>query len=92
MMSFQSGEPLRRLRARMVKSGMIDNMEAQLRERKAVDYILEHATFNDTPREKAVETSVAAAAFAICGNMVSSLIDDSPAPADNDGKDDDEEA
>lgn len=84
MMSFQSGEPLRRLRARMVKSGMIDNMEAQLRERKAVDYILEHATFNDTKREKAVENTVAAAAFAICGNMVSSLIDDSPASEEED--------
>lgn len=86
MMSLQNGEPLRRLRARMVKSGMIDNMEAQLRERKAVDYILEHAEFNDTAREETVENTVAAAAFAICGNMVSSLIDDSPAaaPADED--------
>jgi trigger factor len=82
MMSFQSGEPLRRLRARMVKTGMIDNMEAQLRERKAVDFILQHATFNDTKREAAVENSVAAAPFAICGNMISSLIDDSPATED----------
>lgn len=79
MMSFQSGEPLRRLRARMVKSGMIDNMEAQLRERKAVDFILENATFNDVDREPTVENMVTAASFAICGNMTSSLIDDSPA-------------
>ncbi len=43
MMSFQSGEPVRRIRARMVKSGMIENLEAQLRERKAVDFILESA-------------------------------------------------
>lgn len=76
MMSFQTGEPLRRLRARMVKSGMIENMEAQLRERKAVDFILEHATFNDTEREPAAENTVTAASFAICGNMSSSLIDD----------------
>lgn len=76
MMSFQSGEPLRRLRARMVKSGMIDNMEAQLRERKAVDFILENATFNDVKREPAAENKVTAASFAICGNMTSSLIDD----------------
>jgi trigger factor len=77
MMSFQSGEPLRRIRARMVKSGMIDNMEAQLRERKAVDFILEHATFNDTKRKPSAENTVTAVPFAICGNMTSSLIDDS---------------
>ena len=76
MMSFQSGEPLRRLRARMVKSGMIENMEAQLRERKAVDFILEHATFNEIERKPAAENTVTSASFAICGNMASSLIDD----------------
>jgi trigger factor len=43
MMSFQSGEPVRKLRARMVKTGMIENLEAQLRERKAVDFILAFA-------------------------------------------------
>lgn len=79
MMSFQSGEPLRRIRARMVKSGMIDNMEAQLRERKAVDFILSKAKFNDTEREPSAENTVTAASFAICGNMTSSLIDDSAA-------------
>lgn len=76
MMSIQSGEPLRRIRARMVKSGMIDNMEAQLRERKAVDFILEHAEFSDVDRKPLVEETATAASFAICGNMVSSLIDD----------------
>ncbi|MCR9197234.1 MAG: trigger factor [Planctomycetaceae bacterium] len=78
LMSFQSGEPLRRIRARMVKSGMIENMEAQLRERKAVDFILEKASFNDVEREPAAENTVTAAAFAICGNMTSSLVDDTP--------------
>ena len=76
MMSIQSGEPLRRIRARMVKSGMIDNMEAQLRERKAVDFMLEHAEFSDVDRKPLVEETATAASFAICGNMVSSLIDD----------------
>ena len=77
MMSIQSGEPLRRIRARMVKSGMIDNMEAQLRERKAVDFILEHASFNDVDRKPLVEESSSAVGFALCGNMTSSLIDES---------------
>ncbi|MCA9051488.1 MAG: trigger factor, partial [Planctomycetaceae bacterium] len=44
-MSRQSGEPVRRLRARMGKNGMIENLQAQIRERKAVDFILQHATF-----------------------------------------------
>ncbi len=76
MMAYQSGEPLRRVRARMVKSGMIDNMEAQLRERKAVDFILSHASFKDIDREPMAQNTVTAASFAICGNMTSSLIDD----------------
>ena len=77
MMSFQSGEPVRRIRARMVKSGMIDNLEAQLRERKAVDFILEKATFEEVPRKPVEKNEQASARFAICGNMGSSLIDDS---------------
>lgn len=76
MMSFQSNEPVRRIRARLVKSGMIENLEAQLRERKAVDFILEKATFRDVPRKLAEKTDSASARFAICGNMTSSLIDD----------------
>ena len=76
MMSFQSGEPVRRIRARLAKSGMIENLEAQLRERKAVDFILERATFVDVPREPHKKQDQASARFAICGNMNSSLIDD----------------
>ena len=76
MMSFQSGEPVRRIRARLVKSGMIENLEAQLRERKAVDFILGKATFEDVPRKPLVKNEQASARFAICGNMGSSLIDD----------------
>jgi len=76
MMSFQSGEPVRRIRARLAKSGMIENLEAQLRERKAVDFILENATFEDVPRKPLVKNEQASARFAICGNMGSSLIDD----------------
>ena len=76
MMSFQTGESLRKIRARMAKSGMIDNMEAQLRERKAVDFILDKASYNDVDRDPIAENTVTAVPFAICGNMTSSLIDD----------------
>ncbi|MCA9084947.1 MAG: trigger factor [Planctomycetaceae bacterium] len=76
MMSFQNGEPLRRIRARMVKSGMIENLEAQLRERKAIDFILQHASFNDVERKPVAEDNATAVRLAVCGNMASSLIDD----------------
>ena len=55
---------------------MIENLEAQLRERKAVDFILEKATFRDVPRKAIEKTDSASARFAICGNMTTSLIDD----------------
>lgn len=76
MMSFQSGEPVRRIRARMVKSGMIENLDAQLRERKAVDFILETATFEEVPRKPVEKNEQASVRFSICGSMSSSLIDD----------------
>ena len=83
MMSFQSSEPVRRIRARMVKTGMIENLEAQLRERKAVDFILEKATFEDVPRKPVERNESASVRFAICGNMGSSLIDDSASDDEN---------
>lgn len=54
MMAYQRGENPRKLRARLIKSGMIDNLEAQIRERKAVDFILEKAQFEDTPMEDSI--------------------------------------
>jgi len=79
LMSFQGGEPVRKIRARMVKSGMIENLEAQIRERKAVDFILEKANFEDVPRQPLEKNTGASVRFAICGNMASSLIDDTAA-------------
>jgi trigger factor len=76
MMSFQSGEPVRKLRARMVKTGMIENLEAQLRERKAVDFILASASFVEVPRKPAEAVNAASLRIAVCGRMSSSLIDD----------------
>ena len=76
MMSFQSGDSVRRIRARMKKSSMIENLEAQIRERKAVDFILSKATFDEVPRKPQKKENQASVRFAICGNMGSSLIDD----------------
>jgi trigger factor len=76
MMAFQSGESLRRIRARMIKSGMLDNLEAQLRERKAVDLVIEKVSFTDTEREPFVDNNVATAAIAICGNITTTQVAD----------------
>ena len=81
MMSFQSGEPVRRIRARLAKSGVIENLEAQLRERKAVDFILSKAKFEDVAREPIARTDSAGVRLAICGNMSASLIDDTASAA-----------
>ena len=86
MMSFQSGEPIRRIRARMAKSGMVENLEAQLRERKAVDFILSKATFEDVEREPVVKDGASGIRFAICGNMNASLIDDTAESTDDDAE------
>ncbi len=76
MMAFQSGESIRRVRARMIKSGMIDNLEAQLRERKAVDMVLEKVSFSDVDREPFAENDVATAPIAICGNITTTQVAD----------------
>jgi trigger factor len=70
MMSTQRGESPRRVRARLQKSGMIENLEAQIRERKAVDFILSKAEFNDVPMEKPNEDRVEAVPHSVCGMTI----------------------
>jgi len=73
MMAVQRGESPRRVRARLQKSGVIENLEAQIRERKAVDFILKSATFEDVPVEKtATSDDVQALSLSVCG--MSSLV------------------
>ncbi|MEX0704527.1 MAG: trigger factor [Planctomycetales bacterium] len=67
MMALQRGESPRRIRARLQKSGVIDNLEAQIRERKAVDLILEHAAYEDTEIEPPVEDRIEAVEESVCG-------------------------
>ncbi|NOX53759.1 MAG: trigger factor, partial [Planctomycetes bacterium] len=72
LMAAQSGENPRRLRARLQKSGMIENLEAQVRERKTVDYILEHAEFEDVPLDRPLVDpgTVEAVDRAICETLL----------------------
>jgi trigger factor len=73
MMAVQRGESPRRVRARLQKSGVIENLEAQIRERKAVDFILKSAQFEDVPAPKSTTASddVQALSLSVCG--ISSL-------------------
>ena len=73
MMAMQSGENPRRVRARMQKSGMIDNLEAQIRERKAVDVVLSQAEFKDVPAgEQSESDNVEAVRYSLCQSVTQS--------------------
>ena len=65
-MSFQRGESPRRVRARLMKSGVIENLYAQIRERKAVDLILDSAEFSDTPFNLPVDRTTASLERSVC--------------------------
>lgn len=77
LMAMQRGENPRRMRARLQKSGMIENLDAQIRERKAVDVILDHARFTDVPMKAARDSGVEAVDRSIC-----STITDTPVEAE----------
>ena len=75
MIAVQRGESPRRVRARMQKSGVIENLEAQIRERKAVDFILRSAQFEDVPTPTEMRTDdIQALTISICG-MSSVVVD-----------------
>ncbi len=57
-MAYQQEENPRKLRAQLVKSGMMENLEAQIRERKVVDFIIEKASFIDEPIEDFLQENV----------------------------------
>ena len=67
LMAVQQGEPVRRVRSRLAKSGMIENLAAQLRERKAVDHLLEQAEYVDVPAKKRDADRVEAIDKSVCG-------------------------
>jgi trigger factor len=65
-MAMARGENVRRLRARLEKTGVIENLEAQIRERKAVDVILSKAVFEEVPMEHTSAANVEAVELEIC--------------------------
>lgn len=68
MMATQRGESPRKMRARLEKSGMIDNLTAQITERKAVDVVLERVKFKDVEMAWDDPDRIEAARHAVCGS------------------------
>lgn len=83
MMAFQSGETPRRLRARLEKTGIIENLEAQIRERKAIDIALNAAKYEEVASDVELvgDLSVEAVDDAICSAMLSRPTAAAAAPA-----------
>ena len=69
-MAMQRGESPRKVRARLEKTGLIENLEAQILERKAVDVVLEKAEFVDVPGESGTKADVEAVELSVCGQEV----------------------
>ncbi len=69
LMAMQRGESPRRLRARLTKSGVLENLEAQIRERKAVDAILDRAVYEDVKMKSSTEHLVEAVDQSVCGTI-----------------------
>ncbi len=49
LIAAQSGESVRRVRARLEKGGMMDALRNQIIERKVIELVLSHAKFKDVP-------------------------------------------
>lgn len=84
-MAYQQGESPRKLRARLVKSGMIENLEAQIRERKAVDFLLSKASFEDEPMDDPFGDDVESVNRSITSNIQDSEVA-SPVEASDDAE------
>ncbi len=81
-MAMQQGESPRKLRAKMIKNGMIENLEAQIRERNVVDFILSKVSFKDVPLEDFMEESIES-----INRSITSSINDSDASEESEQED-----
>jgi trigger factor len=72
MMAYRRNESPRKMRARLQKQGLMENLVAQILERKTVDLLLESAQFNDVPAEPEVESAIESIPLALCGESLGS--------------------
>ena len=78
LMAMQRGESPRRVRARLEKQGMIENLQAQILERKAIDVVLDRAEYKDVPKDRPESDDVEAIAHA-GGGADAAAEDETPA-------------
>lgn len=71
-MAVQRGESARKMRARLEKQGMMENLLAQILERKAIDIILDRAVYEDVPADTSHQDQVEALSFPISGHSAAS--------------------
>jgi trigger factor len=69
-MAMQRGESPRKVRARIEKMGLMDNLDAQILERKAVDVVLAKAVFVDVPGNAVKKSQVEAVELSVCRQAV----------------------
>jgi trigger factor len=56
LIAAQSGESVRRVRARLEKGGLMDSLRNQIIERKVIDLVLSHAQFKEVPYKQGADT------------------------------------
>jgi trigger factor len=73
LMALRRGESPRKMRARLEKQGLMENLAAQVLERKAIDFIVSNASFTDVPAPvDSGEETVEAVSLALCGESLGS--------------------
>ncbi len=61
---------------------MIENLEAQIRERKAVDIILERAKYKDMPMELSLDERIEPVPYSVCHTVVATEAVAEPEPGE----------
>jgi trigger factor len=86
-MAMRRGENPRRVRARLEKEGLIDNLEAQILERKAVDFLMSRVKFEDVPLKREPDSHVEGISAFACGHVEKTSAERSIADDDDDDDD-----
>jgi len=73
LMAMQRGESPRRVRARLEKQGMIENLSAQILERKAIDVVLSRAVYKDVEAPRTETDQVEAIPHSVGGPQATTV-------------------
>ena len=81
LIAAQSGQSVRRVRAQLEKSGMMDALRNQILERKTLELVLEHAKYKDVKADTSSSTTTSAIAWAAGGGLTAQEIPDAASDA-----------